>query len=84
MTDLPIELGIPAHLKLRAEWEAMERARRWVAADPFYTYKGITMREEALMRLALRCLTHPTDTDIAQVDLESREAQGRRRPAPRW
>ncbi len=60
------------YLRMRAEREAMDRARRWVAVDPFYEGQPISRREHALMMLALRCLTMPTETDIAQVELEAR------------
>jgi hypothetical protein len=74
---LPVETGIPKHLVARAEREAMARARRWATVDPYYHSEPITRREEALMMLALRALTCPTETDIAQL-------MGRHSRKSRW
>lgn len=66
----PIEPDL--YRRVRAEIDAMARAGLWVDLDPFYGSLPITQREEALMKLALRCLTMPTETDIALVDLEEK------------
>lgn len=39
-----------------AENRAFDLAQKWVRLDPYYEEKDLTPREQALMRLAIRCL----------------------------
>lgn len=57
---------------LRAERKALDRAKRWIQTDPFYLDKNLTPREQALMRLAVRCLTFPGRTE---AELQRRERE---------
>jgi len=51
------------YLLMRAEREAMDRAARYAEVDPYYKGQPITVREDALMRLALRAMTEPYLTE---------------------
>ena len=54
----------------QAEREAMTLARNWVKADPFYHGRPLTVREEALMMLALRCMTAPEGSNVALLNMQ--------------
>lgn len=60
--------------KRKREREALERAERYFMADAgdIYADKKLTVRERALMHLALRCYTFPEETEIAIINLETR------------
>ena len=55
--------------RARTEMAAVALARRWAAADPHFRDLPLTVRETALMHLALRCLLDPALVERQLADL---------------
>lgn len=60
--------------RLSAERLALDVAYRWAAIAPFYGGQPLTARERALMRLALRCYTHPASSAAALEAMQNEES----------
>lgn len=45
----------------RMEQEAFDLTLKWIKASPFYEDKKLSPREYALVKLALRMMTHPQE-----------------------
>ena len=68
----------------RARDDAMRRAHRLAQLDPQWKSQPITVREDELMRLALRCMidAYPAEQEIWRRELHDRTAPAPRVPTP--